>query len=125
MWHQIRLPGPHLDSALEADGLLRSMVERLTNELMVVQQQILAFRAASYRARLLQTPIEVYTRHEQDGSEIVYLNDGALQLYRDVGGMRPVEGTMNERPPQTAEQEEDILRGEALLLRHTRLSLQI
>lgn len=125
MWHRIRLPGPALASATEQYQLLQTLSDFLMGELLKVQRQIVEIRNAGLRAQLLQTPIEIYSRHEPDDSIALYLNDGALRLYQETTGTRAIEATMAERPPQTPEEEDDVLRGEALLLRHTWLSIRM
>lgn len=119
MWHQIRVPGPRLDSALESGRVLRAMSDRLLTEMVQVLRRIVALREAGVQARITEVEVEMYARSERDGAEILYLNDAAFQLYADVGETRPVETTMERRPPDNAERALD---REALLLRHPRPS---
>jgi hypothetical protein len=46
MWHEIKIRGGFLESAIESGDILRKMADRLTVELLAVHSQVAALRAA-------------------------------------------------------------------------------
>jgi hypothetical protein len=100
------------------------MDDGILKETMEVQGRTVALRNAGVRAGLSQEEVEVFVRSDDDGSQVLYLNDAALKLYREIAGDRPVEASMDVRPPETAD-EGDILGRGVLLLRSTRFALEL
>jgi hypothetical protein len=80
-WYRIRFLGSALESPLEQARMLKVISEEMAGR---------ARRAAATRAAggvVTVRPARIYAHHE-DGVIVWHLDDGALALYRVMGGLR-------------------------------------
>jgi hypothetical protein len=90
-WHRIRLEGSALESPLEQERMLHAM-----GDAMVTRANAAAARRAAGEI-VPERPARIYA-HREKGVIVWYLDDGALALYRLVGGEREPEARLDALP---------------------------
>ncbi len=89
MWHRIRLDGGSLEAASEQHELLKKISHWILQRAMAV---------ANTGVPMKKSEAEIFSHWDGD-DKVWHLNDTALTVYHAIGGIRPIEATVESVPP--------------------------